>query len=48
MTTCEATTTVDGMMIECEHESGHNGKHEGHVPDEDKPGLLWEKVGWSK
>ena len=48
MTTCESTTEREGHAIECEHESGHDGKHEGHIPDENKNGLLWDKVGWVK
>ena len=48
MTTCESTTAIDGHTIDCEHESGHAGEHEGHIPDDDKPGLLWELVGWSE
>ena len=48
MTTCPAETTVDGETIECEHEAGHDGPHEGHIPDEDKSGLLWVLHQWGR
>ena len=46
MTTCDATTTVDGKTVDCEHEAGHKGKHEGHVPEDGVSGLLWELHAW--
>lgn len=44
---CRAETTVNGETIWCEKAPHHDGDHASHIPDEDRPGLLWDRYDWS-
>lgn len=44
---CGAPTLVEGDLVECEKVPGHSGDHAGHIPDEEKPGLLWTLYEWA-
>lgn len=43
---CSQTVGVDGTILECEKPAGHSGDHAGYIPEENTPGLLWDRYDW--
>ena len=46
---CKEPVDIDylnGGEVWCEKPEDHDGDHATHLPEEDKPGLLWEKYTW--